>query len=100
MIVGIVVATEGTGVIADGEGAGVEGRAVTEGDRGVVVAEEEDNEELVVDPLAGLLLPDLIVIVVEDVVMVPSTHCPFCRMSPNLLEQILQPTPPSLKVKG
>lgn len=122
MTVGVGVITDGMGVIADGEGAGagtvagagagagtvgvgvgVGGRLVTEGTGGFLLpAEDEDEEDdvVVVDAVGALLIPDLMTVVVEEVVMVPFTHCPFCKMSPNLPEQVLQATPPSLKVKA
>lgn len=100
MIVGVGVLVEGTGVITDaggvGTGLGVEIRAFAEGAVGLFTEEEED-EVVVVDPL---LLADLMTVVVEDAVIDPFTHYPFSRMSPSLLEQVLQPTPPSLKVNA
>ena len=64
-------------------------------------------EELLDDPEAadGLLadpeattgaLAILVTWVVVVVVLEPGTHFPFTRMSPNLLEQLLQAIPPSL----
>lgn len=38
----------------------------------------------------------VVVVVVVVVVLDPATHFPLTRMSPSLLEQLLQPTPPSL----
>jgi hypothetical protein len=43
---------------------------------------------------------DEITVVVVDVVTDPSTHFPFESICPNLEEQVLQATPPSLYVKA
>ena len=42
----------------------------------------------------------VVVVVVDELVTLPGTHLPLEKMSPNLLEQVLHPTPPSLKVKA
>ena len=44
--------------------------------------------------------PELMAVVVVEVLTLPFTHLPLLKMSPNLEEQVLQPTPPSLKVKA
>lgn len=38
----------------------------------------------------------MVLVVTVVVVVVPTTHFPPLRMKPNLLEQVLQATPPSL----
>ena len=44
--------------------------------------------------------PELMTVVVVEVLTLPFTHLPLLKISPNLEEQVLQPTPPSLKVKA
>lgn len=108
MIVGVGVVAEGTGVMTDAEGVGIGAGVgveirVGEGACGLLLTEDDDDEEeevVVVDLLAALLMPDLMTVVVEDVVIDPFTHSPFSSISPSLLEQVLQATPPSLNVKA
>lgn len=50
-----------------------------------------------VEPVPLALM--VVVVVVVVTVVFPLTHFPPERISPSLLEQLLQPTPPSLKVK-
>lgn len=84
-MIGAVVITEG----ADGAAA-----------EGMVEEEEDELEEVVEDELEVVVVGGLMTVVVVEVVMDPFTHCPLTKISPNLLEQVLQPTPPSLKVNA
>lgn len=47
-----------------------------------------------VEPEPEVLI--VVVVVVVVTVVLPGTHLPPDRMSPSLLEQVMQPTPPSL----
>lgn len=64
--------------------------------------ELELEDELEADPLEVVeavtmgALVIVVTLVVVVVVLDPATHFPFNKMSPNLLGQVLQPTPPSL----
>jgi hypothetical protein len=102
MAVGAGVITEGGGVMTDG--AGIGSGVITEGVDGMDAAEEEDEldeeEEEEEEDEEAVALPALMTVVVVEVVMDPFTHFPLTRINPNLLEQVLHPTPPSLKVKA
>jgi len=45
---------------------------------------------------AGCALAIVCVITVVVVVLDPATHLPLTKIKPNLFEQLLHPTPPSL----
>jgi hypothetical protein len=104
MAVGAGVITEGGGVMTDGAGIGSE--VITEGVDGMDAPDEEEelDEEDELDEEEedeeAVALPALMTVVVVEVVMDPCTHFPLTRINPNLLEQVLHPTPPSLKVKA
>jgi hypothetical protein len=95
--------TDGGGAITLGGGAITEGVVAT-----LAVTPELDELEVLLEavpvcaPWALVVLDELepvaalMTVVVEEVVMLPCTHFPLDRMSPSLLEQLLQPTPPSL----
>lgn len=44
----------------------------------------------------GICAETVVLVVTVVVVVVPTTHFPPLKMNPNLLEQVLQATPPSL----
>lgn len=110
--VGAGVITEGAGVITEGAGVTTAGAGVITVGAGVMtegvdVAEEELEVAVAVEEAAfetaWLLLedePELMMVVVEEVLTEPFTHLPLERIRPSLLEQVLQPTPPSLKVSA
>ena len=64
----------------------------------VPLALDEPVPLVEVEPGDDVLM--VVVVVVVLTVVLPGTHWPPDKISPSLLEHVLHPTPPSLKLKG
>jgi hypothetical protein len=104
MTVGAGVMIDGGGEMTEGGGEIIDGVEVT---AKVVVLPElvlevmaEETELAAFVAVWVLLVAGPIIVVVVEVLTEPFTHLPLARMSPSLLEQVLQATPPSLNVNA